>query len=55
MTIDWAIPWTKGRQVYASTLGDGVFGNVNYDGGFLIGWDRWSDGRFALDSQRARL
>lgn len=50
MKIDWSGPLTKGRQVYASTLGMNFVPqhSINYKGGFLVGWDRWSDGKFDL-------
>lgn len=51
MKIRWAgFATTKGRQVYASTLDVNYIPNhaINYNSGFLIGWDRWSDGRFDL-------
>ena len=48
MKINWSGPLTKGRQVYATTLGFGKFRGVNYDTGFLIGWDKWSDGHFSF-------
>lgn len=47
--INWeGFATTKGRQVYATTIGVGAFGNINYISGFLIGWDRWSDGNYSL-------
>lgn len=48
--IDWSGPLTKGRQVYASVLGINYVPKmaINYDTGFLVGWDRWSDGNFDL-------
>lgn len=49
LKIDWSKPLTYGRQVYAHTLdGEGGMHGVNYSGGFIIGWDRWSDGDIAL-------
>lgn len=41
--IDWKTPLTKGRAVYAGTIGTNRINNINYESGFFIGWDRWSD------------
>lgn len=51
MRIDWAgFATTKGRQVYATVLGLNWIPPwaINHQGGFLIGWDRWSDGAVDL-------
>lgn len=48
MKIDWSGPLTKGRQVYCTARSLDTFRNVNFESGFLIGWDRWSDGKFTL-------
>lgn len=48
MKIDWStFATTKGRQVYSWTLGFNSY-SPNYEGGFLVGWDEWSDGRIVL-------
>jgi hypothetical protein len=51
MKIDWTtFATTKGRQVYASVLGMNhiPLNALNYGTGFVIGWDRWSDGDIAF-------
>lgn len=50
MKINWdGFATTKGRQAYAWTLGVNEIRNINYEGGgFVIGWDKWSDGRISL-------
>lgn len=49
LRIDWSGPLTTGRQVYARFNMGSVLHMVNYQGGWLVGWDRWSDGRILLD------
>ncbi len=50
--VNWGGPLTKGRQVYCRTMDGrgGMFG-INYRSGFLIGWDRWSDGFTEYESR----
>lgn len=51
MRIDWrGFASTKGRPVFSRVLGVNLIprSSINHDTGFLIGWDRWSDGRFDL-------
>lgn len=56
MKINWDKPLTKGRQVYARLLdGRGGMFHVNYETGFLVGWDRWSDGGICFESRNIGL
>lgn len=47
--IDWSGLLTKGRPVYCTTRTEDSFRGINHDGGYLIGWDQWSDGSWTSD------
>lgn len=47
LKIDWrGFGTTKGRMIYATTLGLNFIHlrAINYKTGFIVGWDKWSDG-----------